>query len=256
MTMTREEFSFKERELIAVTGGGGKTSLVFHLASLFARDGLLATTTTHLCRWDIPSSLALRVEEASDLTKALPQILSEGPVLAARAVAGDKLQGFAPDEVDRFYRDGMARKVVVEADGAKGFPVKGYADHEPVIPSETTCHIVVVGAELFLYPLDRRTVFRLPLFLEASGLAEGARLTASELARVLSSERICLKGSPRGARRLLVVNKADLFDEEGWRLLAETARRLEGYDGTFVTRLRRDDGGHDRPCGRSVAEDG
>jgi probable selenium-dependent hydroxylase accessory protein YqeC len=256
MTMTREDFAFKERELIAVTGGGGKTSLVFHLASLFARDGLLATTTTHLCRWDIPSSLALQVAEASDLIEALPGVLSEGPLLAARAVAGDKLQGFAPDEVDRFYRDRRVRKVVVEADGARGFPVKGYADHEPVIPSMTTCHIVVVGAELFLRPLDERTVFRLPLFLEASGLAEGTWPTASELARVLSSERIYLKGSPRGVRRLLVVNKADLFDERGRRLLAETARQLEGYDGIFVTRLRRDDDGHDRPCGRPVAEDG
>lgn len=251
-----DRLPFGERELIAVTGAGGKTSLVLRLASLFPHS--LLTTTTHMGRREIPPSMPLLVGDAVSLRGDLSPCLAGGSVAAARGVEGEKLKGFEAREVDGLYASGLAKKLIVEADGARGFPVKGYGENEPVIPALTTCQIVVVGSELFTDPLDGRSVFRLPLFLAASGLEEGARPTAEELARILESGRLFLKGSPEGGacRRYLVINKADRLSREGLALVAETVARLGRYDRIYLMTLGGSRDGWAGSGGGAVAEDG
>ena len=112
-----------------------------------------------------------------------------------RGIEGGKLVGFSGAEVDSFYERDIVSYMVVEADGAKGFPVKGYAEFEPVIPRLSTCQIVVVGAEIFTEPLSKKTVFRFPLFLAASGLTEGSRPGPEIVSSILENPMIFLKDS-------------------------------------------------------------
>jgi len=224
-----------DRELVSITGAGGKTSLMLALGSrLSSRYRVVLTTTTHLGKDQVPRGMKLLVGNLDEVMAELQACLEKpGCVAAAGGIEEGKLVGFAPSEVDTFFESGLADVVIVEADGSKGFPVKGYADHEPVIPSKTTCQFVVVGSELFSEPLDEKTVFRLPLFLSACGLQQGTRPGAPEIASILENPRIFLKdshGNP-GMKRVLFVNKMDLLCGSDKKAIMEaTLAKLGRYD--------------------------
>lgn len=224
-----------DRELVSITGAGGKTSLMLVLGfRLSLRHRVVLTTTTHLGKDQVPRSMKLLVGNLDKVKAGLPACLEKpGCAAVAASIQEEKLVGFTPSEVDTLFESGLADVVIVEADGSKGFPVKGYADHEPVIPSMTTCQFVVVGSELFSEPLDEKTVFRLPLFLSACGLQQGTWPGASEIASILENPRIFLKdsrGNP-GMKRVLFVNKMDLLCGSDKKAIMEaTLAKLCRYD--------------------------
>mgnify|MGYP001009486377 CR=1 FL=1 len=223
------------RELVSITGAGGKTSLMLALGPrLSLRYRVVLTTTTRLGEGQVPVGMKLLVGNLDEVMAELSVYLEKpGCVAVARGIEDGKLVGFTPFEVDILHESGLADVVIAEADGSKGFPVKGYADHEPAIPSKTTCQFVVVGAELFSEPLDEKTVFRLPLFLSACGLKQGTRPGAQEIAAILESPRIFLKGSrgKPGMKRVLFVNKMDLLcGSDNRAIMEEALAKLCRYD--------------------------
>lgn len=252
---------FGDRELISITGSGGKTSLMLALGSwLSLRYRVVLTTTTRLGEDQIQGGMKFLVGTLDEVMAELPACLvSPGCVAIARGVEKEKLVGFAPSEVDILHESGLADVIIVEADGSKGFPVKGYADHEPVVPSRTTCRIVMVGAEIFSEPLDERTVFRLPQFLSASGLEKGAKPRPAEIASVLENPRIFLKdGAKRdGMQLVLFVNKMDLLLGTGReKMVEETLERLTRYDMACTGVLRWGEYGRSGFGGGEIPADG
>lgn len=249
------------RELISITGAGGKTSLMLALGSrLSSRHRVVLTTTTRLGKDQVPRGMKLLVGNLDEVMAELPACLEKpGCVAAAGGIEEGKLIGFASPEVDILHESGLADVVIVEADGSKGFPVKGYADHEPVIPLKTTCQFVVVGAELFSEALDEKTVFRLPLFLSACGLKQGTRPGVSEIASILESPRIFLKdsrGMP-GMKRVLFINKTDLLcDIDKRAIMEEALAKLCRYDAACTGSLGWDGHGCDDIGRRTFQADG
>src|SRR5262249_57619382 len=64
--------------------------------------------------------------------------------------------------------------ILDEADGSRTRPFKAPADHEPVIPEETTLVIAVVGADVLGQPLDGEHVHRPARVSALRGGAPGA----------------------------------------------------------------------------------
>ncbi|HCD71718.1 MAG TPA: putative selenium-dependent hydroxylase accessory protein YqeC [Thermovirga lienii] len=236
---------FKERELVCVTGAGGKTSLIIALATPLAeRSRVMVTTTTRMGCWEIPKGYAFAVGDRDFITRrAKEQKRGHPPLFAACGVAGEKYLGLSPDYVDYVYVNDLMDIVLVEGDGAKKFPVKGYSEWEPVIPGNTTCHIVVVGAEIFFKVLDEKTVFRPESFFSVSGITPGKVLSAGEIVRVLEHPQVFLKGSPKGEgiRRILVINKIDLLEgagEDVRKKLQDVEKTLSKYDDLWKVSLK------------------
>jgi probable selenium-dependent hydroxylase accessory protein YqeC len=151
------------------------------------------------------------------------RVSSSGIVLVGDHVDSGKLIGVPPERVDSFFREGVARHILVEADGASGMPFKGYEPHEPVIPSSTTLHIAVVGAEVLAYPISGENTFRLNLLMERWGVREGERISFEKLAGILESPTEYMKGSPGAAARMLLFNKCEIL---GARMLREASENL------------------------------
>lgn len=82
--------------------------------------------------------------------------------------------------------DGPFRLLLLEADGSRMLPLKGWGPQEPVVPDFTTATIGVIPVHLLGRPLDSRHVHRWPVFKELSGLREGQALRADHLAAVIS----------------------------------------------------------------------
>ncbi len=198
-----ESFPFSEERghVISLTGAGGKTTLMYALASSFAQKGrkVIVTTTTRI---QYPSTCPVG-ETKEELLR-----LFEGTLVAAagsRAEEG-KLKASQLASLSD-YRE-IADIVLVEADGAKHFPCKAPCKTEPVIPKESDIVLGVMGMDAIGAPLNevcfrKRQVMDL---LETSD--ESHIMTEEDLAQILSSEQGTRKGVDF-RQYYVVLNKCD-----------------------------------------------
>ncbi len=215
------------RGVMSFVGGGGKTSLMFHLARQLALAGMrvLTTTTTRIFVPTVEQSATVLV--ARDPHDILEQAATaHGATLhltaAAEMAKAGKLKGFAPEEIGAFVESGRFDWILVEADGAARRPLKAPADHEPVIPEETTILIAVAGLEVVGSPLGEELVFRSELAGELMGLSPRERITEQAMARLIAHPQGAFKGAPAESRRFVFLNKADTLPRR------EAAARIAG----------------------------
>ena len=220
------------RGVLSLTGGGGKTSLMFHLARRLSRAGLrvLTTTTTKIFVPTAEQSATVLVDADPQtiLRQAASCPLGGGHLTAAAGHLADtgKLQGFAPQAIEHFAASGLFDCILVEADGAGRRPLKAAAEHEPVVPACTTVQVAVAGLEVLGAPFGPELVFRAELAGPLLGLVAGETITPAALARLFAHPRGAFKGAPPRVRRFIFLNKADTPE-----------RRAAGEE--FVRELRR-----------------
>ncbi|BCG48244.1 Molybdopterin-guanine dinucleotide biosynthesis protein MobA [Citrifermentans bremense] len=200
--------------VLSLTGAGGKTSLMFHLARVLSQAGkrVLVTTTTKI----LPPTAR---QGGTVLVDADPEVIAgwaslrcgNEPVAAVsrRDPESGKLIGYPPEAIASFQRCGCFDWIVVEADGSARRPLKAHAPHEPVIPSCSTVVVAVAGLEVMGQPLTEEWVFRPELAAPLMGLAIGETVGAAALARLIAHPGGLFTGAPAGARRFLFLNKAD-----------------------------------------------
>ena len=222
--------SLGSKEVIALSGGGGKTTLMFRLAAELAASGqrVVTTMTTRIFVSQMaqaPHTLVLHGEGA--LLAQLPEALAEyGHVLIAGStmVEQDKVQGVPPEFLDRIAAQPAVDVVIVEADGSRRLPFKAPAQHEPVIPSSTTVLMPVVGLDVVGKPLIAGQVHRPEIVAALSGAALDDPVTPEMIAAVLAHREGGAKGLPSGARLVPFLNKAE--DEATLAAARQIARLL------------------------------
>jgi molybdenum cofactor cytidylyltransferase len=118
-------------------------------------------------------------------------------------------------------------------------PFKAPADYEPVIPTETTLVVPVVGADVFGQPLDADHVHRPELVGALSGAPLGTPITPAIVARVLAHPQGGRKGVPPGARVVVLINKVDaLPDRAPARETAECLLREPAIHSVVLAAVR------------------
>lgn len=198
----------------SLVGGGGKTSLMFHLARQLAHSGkrVLTTTTTKIF---VPTPEQSRtVIVSNDPQDVLRQASScqhanTHITAAAQKLENGKLLGFAPEAIRIFQESGLFDWILVEADGASRRSLKAPAGHEPVIPENTSVLVAVAGLDALGEQLSEKIVFRSALAGPLMRLAEGEVITASALASLIAHPCGSFKAAPSQARRYIFLNKAD-----------------------------------------------
>ena len=230
-------------DVVAVVGGGGKTTAMFRLAQEVADRGGRAITTTTTRIFGAQVALSPAHVMAADATReriaaaldAHRQVLVVGVTEASTG----KAEGVSLDLFQRL-RDWFPDACIVnEADGSRMRPFKAPAAHEPVIPQETTLVVPVVGADVFGVPLDDEHVHRPELVSALSGAAPGAPVTPAVVARVLGHPDGGRKGAPPSARVVVVINKVDRLGDPA--PARETAARLledSAIDRVLLTSVR------------------
>ena len=124
------QIDYEKYPVIAVVGGGGKTSLIYRLTDeLLDRDKkVIITTTTHMAgESELPFA---RGGDVSDVKRLLDK---EGYVIAAEyEEETGKYISLSEDKLDELKE--LCDVMLIEADGAKHHPVKVPEEWEPVIP--------------------------------------------------------------------------------------------------------------------------
>jgi molybdenum cofactor cytidylyltransferase len=230
--------------VVAVAGGGGKSSLMYRLGIEAVRRGRTAVIagTTRFTGPRPPFPQVPRVEGPEPaLVEAVTAALKDAP--AVIAVPGhepkSRFTAISLDTVEAMARlDGLGL-LALEADGSKRRPFKAPAEHEPVIPDCATHVCVVVGLAALGAPLDEEHVHR-PERVRAI-VGEEPVVTAEVIATVLAHE---LGGRRHvGDRRYtVVINQADL-DLDAAHDLARVVHTA-GVERVIVASLREDDPVH------------
>ncbi len=227
----------RRHERIALVGGGGKTSLAMRLLAESRRKGwtaLFTTTTKLVAHQDQPAPLVVLDEQAQvDLAALRGLVQREGWLILARqrlpewdetpAGRRQKVGGFAPEEVERFYQALEPDLLVVEADGSRHRPFKAPSVSEPLIPPETTLLVALAGLSVLGRRLDGESVHRPEVVSELAEAPLGSVVDAALVAQVLGDRQGGLKGCPPAARAAAVLTQLTAERRPAGR---QVARRL------------------------------
>ena len=216
-------------DIIAIAGGGGKSSALFQLRRELAVAGKRAilTTSARMGMYQIedePARLQLEDPAAPLPLDALHRLLTAhdhclvtGPTV--HAVAGDersrKAAGISPAQWAALLAATAAlgvSAIVVEADGSRKLPAKAPGPHEPAIPVEATHVLYLMGADAVGQPMDDQHLHRSDRMRVVLGLAATGefRLTPAAAAQLLRHAAGGRKAIPPKAAWYAVVNKTDL----------------------------------------------
>jgi len=180
----------------AFVGSGGKTTLMELCARALLKNGksVAVTTTTKIYAKE-PYAL---FEEGYE------RHVHGDFIRIGKTITEKKLTGLKFDEIEKLSE--AYDVVLVEADGAKGKPLKFPGTHEPVIPPFTEMIYVLCGLDGISGRVDE-TVFRWELFSMATGIDSAVNITAQMLLRFFSDD-ILLKGVDV-ERCTVILNKYD-----------------------------------------------
>jgi len=191
--------------LVALVGGGGKSSLLFALAECLPGRVVL-TTTTRIFAAQMSRAAAVCTTADEGWQQRLESF--DANLLVVGRVEGERANGVSPELPAEWLALPRVDWVVVEADGSRMLPVKAPADHEPVVPERTSLLVCVVGIDALAEPIER-VAHRPERVAEITGLGLSQHLTPEALGKLLTSPRGGLKGAPDDARVAVLINKVE-----------------------------------------------
>jgi len=214
----------KESAVISLYGGGGKTAILSRLASEMASGGkrVLITTTT---KSYLPAAVPLFLTDDSKYFSALKNHFRNNDLafLGKRVLKNGKIEGIGTDDVE-YIRNQLQVSILVEADGSRGLPIKGYASHEPVLPPCSDFLAAIIGADAIGSRISEDTVHRPHEFSTATEIGQGSIITEKKAASAFVYMLGRGKLQAPGAKTICVLNKADLLKDPG-----ETALKIGGF---------------------------
>jgi molybdenum cofactor cytidylyltransferase len=236
----------QRQEIIALVGGGGKTSAMFRLGDELAAQGwrVVTTTSTHIAADQITLAPQAIIQPTGEAKQLADRPLTHLHTLLVGEIdpATNRAAGLAPDVIDRIPAALGVDIVFNEADGARMRPFKAPADHEPVITPGTTLVVPVVGIDVVGQPLDATHVHRPERVVALTGGELGQPVTPQLIAAVLAHPQGGLKGVPPQARVVVLVNKVQTEAEEATaHRLADLLLDVPRFEAVAIGALQGDD---------------
>lgn len=232
-TALLDALDVRQGELISLVGGGGKTSIMFGAARELVEKGVpvVTTTTTKIMEPRSTQTPHLYLCGENGITFDFWEKLDlhHHVTLASGRLPGGKLKGIGREAVSALTSHKEANPtIIVEADGSAQRPIKAPNETEPVVPTETTLLVAVLGVEAIGRPLSPQHVFRPEIYSRMTGLPVGAMVTADSIVASLAHPRGLLRDRPPGARVSIFINKVE--NESLLSRAEDLSRRLmEGH---------------------------
>jgi len=237
-----ESLSLYAPMLVAFTGGGGKTSLMWRLAKELKEKGesvVVATTTRIWPPGPVETDYLILQENEALLREQAEQAVAKGKIITvAPGIADGKLLPLKEDLLRKLLKKDSF--VLVEADGAAELPFKAPAEHEPVVPSFAGMQVLVFGLDALGKPLTAQYCHRPERIAAISGASLGDAVTPQLAATVLASPSGGLKGKAPQSKLTVCLNKAD--GQEQIQMAQQVAELLlaKGISKVLATTAKQD----------------
>lgn len=210
-----EVLNIKQNSVVSIVGAGGKTTLMFQLAKELKEKGRVLITTTTKIYVPEPGEYDYLIigKERRNLYFNQEHGEKEGDLSSFRRLnKGIWVYGETINEENKLtsINDEKLRELVkefdyvlIEADGSKGKPLKGWREDEPVISSFTDYTIGVLNGQTLGVKINEENIHRVGMFL---GKATG-RVNEEDLIKVIFEARGMFNHSK--GKRILFVNHLD-----------------------------------------------
>lgn len=232
--ITAFNIELSQPKIIAFTGGGGKSSTMYLLASELRTHGqrVLVTTTTMIFHPEVkkrPYNVFFTGSAGSFLEQISPD---KGTIIVAGAeitADGKKIKGFEPAEIKQIQDSEYFDTILIEADGARGKPIKAPAEYEPVIPPDIDIVAGVIGMDCIGTEINKQTVHRPEIFTKITDSVNGSVIEKSIVIKLLTSPEGIFKNTSPKSRKIVIFNKSDTE----YRILkaTEIAEGISKYTG-------------------------
>ena len=213
-------------DIITLTGAGGKTSMLFRLGNELSERAVLLTTTTKM-RYPEEKAVDYAYSEA-ELRSHLLQPKKGRTFLYGKVNELGKCTTLSEELLVKSCTDYDI--TIIEADGSRRLPLKGYLADEPCIPQYATVNIGILTLNgLYQYPTSEY-VLRAPEFREMVSMNETEQITEKHLASWISHPQGLFKRS--FGRRVLFFNQIEQAEQ-----IYQVKQIVDYLDKTFKDEL-------------------
>jgi probable selenium-dependent hydroxylase accessory protein YqeC len=225
-----DKLNLKDNELISFVGAGGKTTLIFVLAQALKDFGkkVLVTTTTKILLPDENQYDTIIFDSSNNIEVFKKNYLKTVTCLGnSFSPEHNKIKGVDDKYIDEIFKAGIFDYILVEADGAKRKSIKASADHEPVIPSETSIVFGIIGLDSIDKTICDENVHRPEIFCSVTNSHLGGTINEDIIVNLILSDKGIFKKAPQSGRKIVILNKADddLQREKAAAIIGRVRRR-------------------------------
>lgn len=199
--MSYKNFNINKKDIVTITGAGGKTSLIFFLAKKLAQFGkVLITTTTKMYKPSSENYETLKIGDKTYLGK------EKNISIIAKSEINGKITSLTYEEIEKL-KDNFDY-ILIETDGAKEKLLKFWNDTEPCIPNFVTKVIGVINCEIFNQDFNENNIHRFKLAPKNLLEFNNKKIDADFLSRyILSADYF--KNTPSCAKKFIFFNGID-----------------------------------------------
>lgn len=221
--VNQDIFDISNKKVISIIGAGGKTSLMFLLAKKLCKNHkVLVTTTTKIY---MPQKSQYNY---MSIGKSNIQNFIESPnkgiyVLGKMVSKGNKLLGVDCKVLGdlRKYFD----YILVEADGSRGKPIKGWSESEPVICNTTDMTIGVIDIKSVGKKATDENVLRLKEFSNLCNITENEKINVDHMVKMILRPTGLFKNAI--GEKIIYINKVEnSIDKENCWLLVRKLKEI------------------------------
>lgn len=221
-------FGISAGSVVAFVGAGGKSSAILDISAELTRDGmsvLVAPTTKMFLDEARKVGPLVTSTDQTELRDGIEKALghSRAVVAGTELLSKERVGGLDPAWIPALQK--LADVTLIEADGSRRRPLKGTADHEPLLPDSATLVIAVGNITALGKPLNDTNVHRPEVFSELTGVGLDQTVTPRAFATAIAKGS--LGKSPASARQAALITGAQpgrrmsesaVVTRELWRL--------------------------------------
>ena len=155
------EIKLERGDIVSIVGTGGKTTLLKRLVSqLPLKEKVVIAASTKFIPPEIPNKTIFKSTNSSELIK---NIGNYNVFVFAEKIIDNKYSGITEENIEKFKN--IFEYILIEADGSRHLPYKGWSSWEPVVPRSTTKTIGVFPLLLYNNKLPEDKVFNYDIFI-------------------------------------------------------------------------------------------
>ncbi len=221
----KDLLNLNKGDVVSIVGAGGKTTFMYSLAEELRNESkVLVTTTTKIY---VPEKKYYDFESIGD--DSFDKFNNHNGIYLYGKYVNDenKIIGLNENVIDNklSYFD----YILIEADGSKKKPIKGWNDDEPVVINSTKKTIGIIDIEVIEKEINNDNVHRLEKFINITKMKENELINIEGLISLIYHKKGLFKDSK--GERILFINKVEGLGkrELACKLIACILEKDKGY---------------------------
>lgn len=193
-----ELIDIKNGDIVSVVGSGGKTTFIYNLAEELKDEKVLISTTTKMfCPEENQIDYFFSSSESDELNIKKGRTFIMGEKLNNNKVSGDI-------SLIKKYSSSFDY-ILLESDGSKRKPLKGWNDTEPVILNGTTKTIGIIPLHIVGEKITEENIHRIEIFNNIFKTKIGNEITLDIIVEIINNPKGLFKDSI--GEKILFINR-------------------------------------------------